>query len=84
MGMIRSFKGTDTDFTSNGDKIIQPVEAVIYKNAEEEYLELKATIDYKDYLVQDNILVVDTQNGKGYRIHNPEIDTTISIKAWLI
>ena len=85
MGMIRSFKGTDTDFTSNGDKIIQPIEAVIYKNAEEEYLELEATIDYKDYLVQDNILVVDTQNGKkGYRIHNPEIDTTISIKAWLI
>lgn len=85
MGMIRSFKGTDTDFASNGDKIIQPIEAVIYKNAEEEYLELKTTIDYKDYLVQDNVLVVDTQNGKkGYRIHNPEIDTTISIKAWLI
>lgn len=83
--MIRVFKGADTVFTSNGDKIIKPIDAIIYKSTEEEYLELEAPLKYAEFLIQDNILVVDTPTGKrGYRIHNPEVSKTISIKALLI
>ena len=83
--MIRVFKGTDTVFTSNGDKIIKPIDAIIYKSTEEEYLELEAPLKYAEFLIQDNILVVDTLTGKrGYRIHNPEVGKTILIKALLI
>lgn len=85
MAMIRVFKGTDTVFTSNGDKIIKPIDAIIYKSTEEEYLELEAPLKYAEFLIQDNILVVDTLTGKrGYRIHNPEVGKTILIKALLI
>jgi len=82
--MIKVFKASDTDFTTNGEKILNPDEAIITSNIEEEYLELEAPLKYKDYLVQDNILIVDTLTGKkGYRIFNPVVNITISIKAWL-
>ena len=81
--MIRVFNGNDTVFTSNGDKIIKPIEAVITKN-EEEYLELEAPLQYAEFLIQDNILVVDTPTGKkGYIIFNPVISNTIFVKAYL-
>lgn len=82
--MIRVFRGTDIDYTTNGEKIIKPISAIITKNEEEEYLELEAPLEYAEFLIQDNIIVVDTLAGKkGYRIHNPVISNTVSVKAWL-
>lgn len=81
--MIRVFNGNDTVFTSNGDKIIKPIEAIITKG-EEEYLELEAPLQYAEFLIQDNILVVDTPTGKkGYIIFNPVISNTVFVKAYL-
>ena len=82
--MIRVFRGTDNNFTSNGEKIIKPISAIITKNQEEEYLELEAPLEYAEFLIQDNVLLVDTLTGKkGYRIHNPVISNIITVKAWL-
>lgn len=82
--MIRVFKANDADFTSNGDKIIKAISALITKNTEEEYLELEASREFLDYLVQDNILIADTPAGKrGYRINNHSVGETIKFKAGL-
>ena len=82
--MIKVFKANDTNYTTNGEKIIKPISAVITKNIEEEYLELEAPLEYAEFLIQDNVLVVDTLTGKkGYRIHNPIISDVITVKAWL-
>jgi predicted nucleic acid-binding Zn-ribbon protein len=82
--MIKVFKGTDTNYTTNGEKIIQPIGAVITKNKEEEYLEVEAPLKYAEFLIQDNVLLVDTLSGKkGYKIHNPITSNTVIVKAWL-
>lgn len=83
--MIRVFRATDVNYNTNGEKIIKPIEAVITKTIEEEYLELDAPLKYADFLVQDNILIVDTLTGKkGYAIFNPIINVdSVSVKAWL-
>lgn len=82
--MIKVFKANDTNYTTNGEKIIKPISAIITKNTEEEYLELEAPLEYAEFLIQDNVLVVDTLTGKkGYRIHNPIISDVITVKAWL-
>ena len=69
-------------FLSN-DKIIKGLLKHIQK-PEEEYLELEAPLQYAEFLIQDNILVVDTPTGKkGYIIFNPVISNTIFVKAYL-
>lgn len=84
MAMIKVFKANDTDFTSNGEIILKPNEAIITKNIEEEYIELECPLKYADFLIQDNVLIVDTLTGKkGYRILNPITSNVISIKAYL-
>ena len=85
MAMIKVFKANDTNFNTNGEVILKPIEAVITKDIEEEYIEVECPLKYADFLVQDNVLVVDTLTGrKGYKIHNPIVGYTITVKAWLI
>jgi predicted nucleic acid-binding Zn-ribbon protein len=82
--MIRIFRANDTDYSTNGEVILKPQEAFVTKNLEEEYIEIIAPLKYAEFLIQDNIIIVDTLTGeKGYRIHNPITGTTISVKAWL-
>lgn len=83
--MIKVFKANDTNYNTNGEVILKPVEAIIYKNIEEEFIEVESPLKYADFLVQDNILLVDTLTGrKAYKIHNPIAGHTIVVKAWLI
>lgn len=85
MVMIRVFRANDTNFNTNGEVILKPIEAIITKDIEEEYIEVECPLKYADFLVQDNILVVDTLTGrKGYKIHNPIVGYTITAKAWLV
>lgn len=85
MAMIRVFRASDTNFNTNGEVILKPIEAIITKNIEEEYIEVESPLKYADFLVQDNILLVDTLTGrKGYKIHNPIVGYTITAKAWLV
>jgi hypothetical protein len=84
MAMIKVFKAADTNYATNGEIIVKPINAAITKTNEEEYLELEAPLKYAEFLIQDNVLLVDTLTGKkGYRIHNPITGTTIEVKAWL-
>lgn len=85
MAMIRVFRSSDNNYNTNGEVILKPIEAIITKDIEEEYIEVECPLKYADFLVQDNILLVDTLTGrKGYKIHNPIVGYTITAKAWLV
>jgi len=72
--MIKLFQPTDKIYNSNGDKIILPVKAKVHKEDNGEYyLDLEASLDYVDDLVEGNILVAPTPQGdQAFRITNPE------------
>jgi len=83
--MIRVFSPSDTDFTSNGDVVIQATLAVVHKaDNGDYYLELQCGLDYVDYVKSENIIVAPTPQGaQPFRIEN--VDATrskISVKAW--
>ena len=71
--MIRVFNANEKIFTSNGEKILRPLKAVILKEDNGDYeLELETRIEDKDYIINDNIIVSDTPWGRqGFRVHNP-------------
>ena len=82
--MIRLFDTTDKIFTTNGDKIIIPTRAEVFKEDNGSfYLYLEASLDYIDYLIPNKILVANTPQGnQAFRISS--IDKTrkkISLKA---
>ena len=82
--MIRVFSPTDTDFTSNGDVVIQSALAVVHKEDNGDYyLELQCGLDYVDYVKSENIIVAPTPQGdQAFRIKNVDISRTkIIIKA---
>ena len=83
--MIKVFGVTDTDFTSNGDIVLQPYKAKIHKEDNGDYyLELEAGIEYADYLTANRIIVADTPQGaQAFRITNPEkTKRKISLRAY--
>lgn len=61
--MIRVFgvdKPNNETFTSNGDIVIQPTKAIIRKYENSDFcLELEASIEYINYLVEGRIIVAD-------------------------
>jgi phage minor structural protein len=85
--MIKIFSSTDKIFTTNGDKVIKPFKAKIRKEDNGDYyLNLETSIEYIDYLVQGNIVVVPTPTGEqAFRIENIETKTNkIICKCWHI
>lgn len=83
--MIKCFKSTDKDFTSNGDIIINPFKAIVHKEDNGNYyLDIEAGISYSDYIVAGNIITADTPHGEqAFRISNPQkTGTKIKTKAW--
>ena len=54
--MIKLFDITDTLFASNGDKIIIPLRAKVYKEDNGSfYLDLETDLSYVDYLTSNRI-----------------------------
>ena len=47
--MIRVFKANDTNFNTNGEVILKPIEAIITKDIEEEYIEVESPLKYADF-----------------------------------
>ena len=85
--MIKIFSSTDKIFTTNGDKVIKPFKAKIRKEDNGDYyLNLETSIEYIDYIVQGNIVVVPSPNGEqAFRIENIETKTNkITAKCWHI
>lgn len=83
--MIKLFSPTDTLYPSNGDKIITPLKAKVYKEDNGSfYLDLEASLDYVDDLVERAILVVPTPQGdQAFRVTNTQkTRKKISTKAY--
>lgn len=83
--MLRVFSPSDTDFTSNGDVVIQATRAVVYKQDNGDfYLELQCGLEYVDFVKSENIIVAPTPQGaQAFRIENVELTRTkITVKAW--
>lgn len=72
--MIRIFSPSDTDFTSNGDAVIQATLAVVHKADNSDfYLELQCGLEYIDYIKPKNIIVVPTPQGdQAFRVKTVE------------
>lgn len=82
--MIKLFGTTDTDFSSNGDAVIQPFKAKVHKEDNGKfYLTIEADISYVDLLTANRIIVADTPQGaQAFRIKNPgKTKSKITIKA---
>ena len=74
--MIKVFQASDTIFSSNGDKVLQPLKAVIYKEDNGEYyLDLEVSIKDAAWIVNDNIIRSDVPAAWGgaqnFRVYNP-------------
>lgn len=84
--MIKVFESTDKVFVSNGDVVITPLKAKIHKQDNADYyLDFECGLQYVDYIVEGNILAVDTPQGdvQAFRITNPEkTGSRITVKAW--
>lgn len=72
--MIKVFNADERVFNNNGEKILQPLKAVILKEDNGDYeLELETRIEDKYYIVNDKIIVCDTPWGaQGFRVYNPQ------------
>ena len=83
--MIKLFSSTDKSFTTNGDVVLQPLKARVHKEDNGDYyLDLETGLEYVDYIVEGNIVVVDTPQGdQAFRITNPQkTRSKITVKAW--
>lgn len=70
--MIKVFGQTDTDFSSNGDIVVQPYKARIKKEDNGDFsLTLECGLEYQDYITERRIIVANTPQGEqAFRIHN--------------
>ena len=83
--MIRAFGKTDRDFSSNGDIIVKATKAKLHKKDNGDYyIDIEAPLEYSDFLIDGNILAVDTPQGvQAFRVSNPSKKSSkISIRAW--
>jgi phage minor structural protein len=64
------------DFNTNGDKVIQPIKCVEYKQDNEDWrIEMEADLSYQPYLLQDYLLIVPVKGGEQpFRIKNVSVD----------
>lgn len=82
--MIKIFGQTDTEYSSNGDKILQPTRCRVHKRDNGEYYsEIECGPDYAEYIKNGNIVVCPTPTGEqAFRFLNPEINKNrIKVKA---
>lgn len=82
--MIRIFAPTDTDFSSNGDIVVKPLRAKVYKEDNGSfYLDIETDLSYLDYLVEGNLIVANTPQGnQAFRISDvTKTKNKIQIKA---
>ena len=82
--MIKIFGQTDTLFSTNGDKILQPTKCIIHKQDNGEYYaDIECSSDYSSYIQNGRIVVCPTPTGnQAFRFLNPEITKAkIKVKA---
>ena len=71
--MIKIFGTNDTSFDSNGDVVISPLKAKVYKQDNGDYyLDFECGLQYVDLITEDRIIVANTPTGEqAFRIKNP-------------
>ena len=83
--MIRIFGQTDTDFTTNGDCVLQPLKAIVhqYQNSDF-YIELEASLDYAQWFEQGRLVVADYLNTQQiFRMWNVvKVKDRVKAKCW--
>lgn len=85
--MIKVFAETDTTFTSNGDRVIEPLKAHVKKIDNGDFLlEIEVPIKYLDLFVPGKIIVANTPQGdQAFRIRNTvKTDYKITASCWHI
>lgn len=83
--MVKIFDTTDTDFSTNGDIVIQPLKAKVHKEDNGDYyLDLEVGIEYAQYITSGKIAVVKTPQGEqGFRIRSTtKTQYKITAKCW--
>ena len=83
--MIRLFGQTDTDFTSNGDAVLDPFKAVVHKEDNGDYyLALELPTKWQSLITEGRIIVANTPQGdQAFRVGNVSItDKKITTKCW--
>ena len=88
--MIKVFKPTDRDYTSNGDIVLKPYKALIrkedftFESKGNYYIDIETGLEYVYYRVEGNIVVASTPQGEqAFRISNPnKTKNKISVRAW--
>jgi len=83
--MIKLFGQTDKTFTSNGDKTILPLRAVIHKADNSDfYLDLTTSLQYVDDLTEGRIIVAPTPQGEqAFRVGNVQkTKNKITTRCW--
>lgn len=70
--MIKLFGQTDKTFTSNGDKVITPLKATVFKQDNGDfYLELQTGLEYVNDLTEGRIIIAPTPQGEqAFRVGN--------------
>ena len=73
--MIKLFNQTDTIFANNGEKIINPMRAKVFKEDNGSfYLDLETSLSYVNDITQGRIIVAPTPQGEqAFRIGSPEV-----------
>ena len=74
--MISIYPANEKEFKDNGEKILHPLKALIYKEDNGEYrIDIKDSLDNLKYYQEGLIIRTDTPWGKqGFRLTNPEIN----------
>lgn len=83
--MIKLFGQTDTTFTSNGDKVIVPLKAKVYKEDNGDfYLDLETGLEYVDDLTEGRIIIAPTPQGEqAFRVGNvKKTKRKIATQCW--
>ena len=67
-----------SDFTTNGDKVIQPNKCIEIKQDNEDWrIEMETDLSYQPYLIQDYLLIVPTKTGdQPFRIRNVSVESS--------
>lgn len=73
--MIKIFDANDTDFSSNGNIVIEPIKCIETrkKSLNGWYIDCEIDIKYKDYIVNDKLVVIKSKsksNPQAFRIRD--------------
>lgn len=83
--MIKLFGQTDKTFSTNGDKVILPLQAIVHKaDNGDYYLDITTSLEYVDDLTEGRIIIAPTPQGEqAFRVGNVQkTKRKITTRCW--